>query len=132
MVRQLSEHGFLTQHFRRTETVVISLAVRPMRLRIVVGHKAFMGELDSRPSRYLLEVHLTHAPHHAKMRLNEIFPALTTVNILLLDLQGFTNSQELFCPKHSAIISDEFLWRSKPLDRGIEHNQIKTQERSWL
>ncbi len=57
-----------------------------VRLRIVAGHKAFMGELGSLPTRYLLEVHLTHALHHAKMRLNEIFPALTTVNILLAAL----------------------------------------------
>ena len=35
-----------------------------MWLRIVIGHKPLMGQLCSLPTRDLLKMHLTHAPHH--------------------------------------------------------------------
>src|SRR6266702_8712962 len=54
----------LTKHFRGTEAVVIAFAMRPMRLSIIIGHKALMSQLRSLPACHLLEMHLTHAPHH--------------------------------------------------------------------
>ena len=35
--------SLLTEHFRRTETVVIALAVRPVWLHVVIGHKVLMS-----------------------------------------------------------------------------------------
>lgn len=84
--------------------MIVPFAVRPMRLGIVIGHKALMGELRSLPTRHLLEMHLTHAAHHIKVSLDEVFPALTSVNILLLDVEGFTNREQLLRPKDSTII----------------------------
>jgi hypothetical protein len=55
--------------------------------------------------------------------LDEVFPALTSVNILLLDVEGFTNREQLLRPKDSTIIRDELLRRSKPLNRRIQDNQ---------
>jgi hypothetical protein len=57
------------------------------------------------------------------MGLNQIFPALMCVNIFLFDVEGFTNSQQLLRPKHSAIIRDELFRRSEPLNRCIVNNQ---------
>ncbi len=67
--------------------------------------------------------HLTHAAHHIKVSRDEVFPALTSVNILLLDVEGFTNREQLLRPKDSTIIRDELLRRSKPLNRRIQDNQ---------
>ncbi len=55
----------------------------PVGLRIVVGHKALMGELGPFPTGHLLEMHLTHASHHVKMGLDQVFPALTGMDIFL-------------------------------------------------
>jgi len=46
--------GLLTKHFRRTEAIVIAFPMSPMRLGIVIGHKALMGQLRSLPTRHLL------------------------------------------------------------------------------
>src|SRR5215472_5692833 len=36
----------------------------PVRLSVVIGHKALMRQLGSLPTRDLLEMHLTHPSHH--------------------------------------------------------------------
>src|SRR5438105_2770625 len=105
--------GLLTQHLRRTEAVVIALAMGPMRLGIVVGDKPLMGQLRSLPTRHLLEMHLAQAPHHVKMGLNQILPALTCMDIFLLDVEGFTNGKQLLRVKNAAVVRDEALWCSK-------------------
>jgi hypothetical protein len=106
-----------------TEAIVVPLAMRPMRLRIVIGHKTLMGSFRCIPTRDLLKMHLTHAPHHVKMGLDEIFPALPRMNVLLLNLQCLTNGQKLLGAKHRAIVGDERFWRAKALDSCIQHNQ---------
>ena len=63
------------QDFRKTQPMIVPLAVRPVRLGIVIGDKALMGKLRPLPTRYLLEMHLTHAPHHVEMGFDEIFPS---------------------------------------------------------
>ncbi|SRR6266566_6829493 len=99
--------GLLTKHLRRTETVVIAFAMSLMRLGMVIGHKALMGQLCSLPTRHLFEMHLTHAPHHIKMGLDKILPALTGMDIFLLNVEGLTNGQQLLRTKNAAIVRDE-------------------------
>src|SRR5712691_9708917 len=57
------------------------------------------------------------------MGLDEIFPALTGMDIFLLDVEGFANRQELFRPKHTAVIRNELFGAAKLLNGRIEHNQ---------
>src|SRR5215471_7352650 len=117
----------LTKHFCRTETVVLAFAMRPMRLSIVIGHKALMGQLSSLPARHLLEMYLTHAPHHVKMGLDKILPALTCMDVFLLNVEGFTNGQQLLRAKNAAIVRDEALRSSKWLDGRIQDNEHTRQ-----
>jgi hypothetical protein len=58
-----------------------------------------------------------------KVSLDEVLPALTSVNRLLLDVEGETSREQLLRPKDSTIIRDELLRRSKPLNRRIQDNQ---------
>jgi hypothetical protein len=103
--------------------MIVPLAVRPVRLGIVFGDKALMGKLRPLPTHYLLEMHLSHAPHHVEMGFDEIFPALTGMDIFFLDVESFTNGEQLLGPKHSAVIGDELFRRAKPFDCGIQDNQ---------
>jgi hypothetical protein len=80
-------------------------------------------EGSSLPTTHLIEMHLTHAPHHVKMRLDKIFPALTCMDIFLLDFQGLTNGKQLPGAKDSAIVRDETLGRTKLLYSRIQDNQ---------
>lgn len=43
LLRRVQFASLLTEHFRRTETVVIALAVRPVWLHVVIGHKVLMS-----------------------------------------------------------------------------------------
>src|SRR5260370_1769445 len=94
-----------------------------MWLRSVIGHKPLMGQLCSLPTRDLLKMHLTHAPHHVEVRLNKILPALTCMDIFLLNVEGLTNGQQLLRAKNATIVRDEALWCSKLFDCRIQDNQ---------
>src|SRR6266567_5140290 len=117
----------LTKHFRGTEAVVIAFAMSPMRLSIIIGHKALMSQLRSLPTRHLLEMHLAHAPHHVKMGLDKILPALTCMDIFLLDLQCLANGKQLLRAKNAAVVRDEALRCSKLLDCRIQDNEHTCQ-----
>src|SRR2546421_9307011 len=123
LLRSAQFTGLQAEHFSRAQAVIIALAMSPMRLGIVIGHKALMSQLCSLPTGHLLEMDLTHAPHHLKMRLNKILPALTCMDILLLDFQGLTNGKQLPCTKDSAIVCNETLGRTKLLDCRIQDDQ---------
>ena len=97
------------------------------RLLVVVGHTSLMGGLRSFPTRDLFKMHLTHAPHHVKMGLNQVLPALPWMNILLLDLSRFTHGKELLGAKHRAIVGDERLWCAETFDSGVQDNQDTDQ-----
>ena len=92
--------GFLTKHFRRTEAVVIALTIGPMRLGVVVGHKALMRQPGSLPTGDLLEMHLANAPHHAEVSFDQILPALTRMDIFLLDVEGLADGEQLLGAKN--------------------------------
>src|SRR5947209_1010117 len=87
--------GLQAEHFSRAQAVIIALAMCPMRLGIIIGHKALMCQLGSLPTRDLLEMHLAHPSHHFKVSFYQIFPALTRMDIFLLDIERLTNSEQL-------------------------------------
>jgi hypothetical protein len=68
-------------------------------------------------------MHLTHASHHVKMGLDEIFPALARMNIFLFDVQHFTNGEELSGSKHCAIVRNEIVWCPKTFHGCIQDDQ---------
>ncbi len=82
-----------------------------------------MRQLCPLPIGHLLAMNLTHAPHHVEVSLNEIFPALTRLNILLLDVESLADSKQLLGSKNPTIIGDEALRSSKLLYSRIQDNQ---------
>ncbi len=72
-------------------------------------------------------MHLAHPSHHVKVSFYKIFPALTRMDIFLLDVEGLTDGEQLLGSKDSAIVCDEALWRTKLLNGCVEHNQNTSQ-----
>jgi hypothetical protein len=76
--------------------MIVQLAVRPVRLGIVFGDKALMGKLRPLPTHYLLEMHLSHAPHHVEMGFDEIFPSTGPRGALVIVTAGMGNPSGVF------------------------------------
>src|SRR5262252_4202995 len=61
------------------------------------------------------------------MGLDKILPALTCMDVFLLNVEGFTNGQQLLRAKNAAIVRDEALRSSKLLDGRIQDNEHTRQ-----
>src|SRR5258707_4725552 len=101
--------------------------MRPVRLRVEIGHKEFMDELGAFPTGHLLKRHLTHSSHDVEMGFYQVHPALAWGNEFFLGPQRLTNPQELFGAKDRSIVGDEPLWWPKSRDGGVEDNQHAAQ-----
>ncbi len=57
------------------------------------------------------------------MGLDKILPALTGMDIFLLNVEGLTNGEQLLRSKDPAVVRDELFRCPKLLDRRIQDNQ---------
>src|SRR6266566_241536 len=116
-----------TQNLCGSVAMVITVAMSPMRLLVVIFHKTPMRLFCALPACNVLEMIITHPSHNIEVRLNHIFPALLFVNPLFLNVQRLINGHRLFGTKDTAIVRDQTLRAPMLFNSRIQYDEDRGQ-----
>jgi hypothetical protein len=116
-----------TKDRRGTVPTVGPLAVREVRLVVVVVEEAVVDGLQLRPRRRPRVVVIGHAAHDVEVRFEVILPGLPRVDLLLPDPERRVDGPCLLRFEDAAAVADEDLRRPVDLDRRPQHDQVGGQ-----
>ncbi len=106
---------------------ILSIAVRPVDLRVVIAHESLVHRQHRRPGLCLCEAVVCETTHDPEVAFDIVGPRLALGDLLTTDPQRLIRVQELLRPEYGTPIADHGVRHAAAAERLVDDDQHREQ-----